>query len=471
MTRTVSISITVEIAGRSKDVIHEEIHPDQIGDNLKKVTDQVFRSAGTGVITYLDEYIRIHEAKGLKVLGTETREFTTIAGKLSYTRRIYRSKEGKRIKPVDELLGLEKYARRDKKLQEMNCALAGRSNYRETAAISTMITQKYISPASISRDVKRVGLRLAESDKNFYTEEKGTVRSNVLYGESDGIFVRLQKDKEGKKAAEIRAAVTYTGKKWLSGNRRKLTDKMILTAMDVSSLQWQEMVRNHMFAKYDLSNVKLMAVGGDGGSWVGSSFNLCGIKHIEHILDPFHIKRAIRTAFSDALELSPVYDSLFHDGFSAIADTLRPLTKKGRPSIRSARLNCLRYLQNHQDEILPLSERNLPFDRLYSLGCMESNIGKAIALRMKTRGCSWSRSGAQAMSAILCHLPDLFDHSFHYCDFKKLNDFSISSRRHRRFPQPQTQIHTASFPIVSSGKASVPYFSLFKGIINGNELP
>ena len=470
MTRTVSISITVEIAGRSKDVIHEEIHPDQIGDNLKKVTDQVFRSAGTGVITYLDEYIRIHEAKGLKVLGTETREFTTIAGKLSYTRRIYRSKEGKRIKPVDELLGLEKYARRDKKLQEMNCALAGRSNYRETAAISTMITQKYISPASISRDVKRVGLRLAESDKNFYTEEKGTVRSNVLYGESDGIFVRLQKDKEGKKAAEIRAAVTYTGKKWLSGNRRKLTDKMILTAMDVSSLQWQEMVRNHMFAKYDLSNVKLMTVGGDGGSWVGSSFNLCGIKHIEHVLDPFHIKRAIRTAFSDALELFPVYDSLFHDGFSAIADTLRPLTKKGKPSIRSARLNCLRYLQNHQDEILPLSERNLPFDCLYSLGCMESNIGKAIALRMKTRGCSWSRSGAQAMSAILCHLPELFDHSFHYSDFKKVNDFTISSRR-RQPRQPQSHIHSASFPVVSSGKASAPFYSLFKGIMNRSELP
>ena len=239
MTKTVSISITVEIAGINKDVIREEIHPDQIGDNLKKVADRVITSAGTGIIAYLDEYTMQHEAKGLKVLGTESREFTTIAGKLRFTRRIFRSKEGKRIKPVDELLGLERYARRDKNLQEMNCALAGRSNYRETAAISTMITQKYISPASISRDVKRVGLRLAESDKNFYTEEKGSVRSNVLYGESDGIFVRLQKDKEGKKSAEIRAAITYTGKKWLSGNRKKLTDKMTLTAMDVSSLQWQ----------------------------------------------------------------------------------------------------------------------------------------------------------------------------------------------------------------------------------------
>ena len=66
MTRTVSISITVEIAGQNKDVIHAEIHPDQIGENLKKVTDQVFRSAGTGVITYLDEDIREHEANGLK---------------------------------------------------------------------------------------------------------------------------------------------------------------------------------------------------------------------------------------------------------------------------------------------------------------------------------------------------------------------------------------------------------------------
>ena len=471
MTRTVSISITVEIAGQSKDVIHEEIHPDQIGESLKKVTDRVFQSAGNGVITYLDEYIRKHEAKGLKVLGTESRDFSTIAGRLHYTRRIYRSKEGKRIKPVDELLGLERYARRDKNLQEMNSALAGRSNYRETAAISTMITQKYISPASISRDVKRVGLRLAESDKNFYTEEKGTIRANILYGESDGIFVRLQKDKEGKKAAEIRAAIAYTGKKWLSGNRKKLTDKMTLTAMDVSSLQWQEMVRNHMFAKYDLSTVRLLAVGGDGGTWVGSTFNLCGVKHIERVLDPFHIKKTIRSAFGNALDLTPVYEALFHHGFSAISDTLTPLAKKGSPSIRSARLNCLRYLENHRNEILPLSERELPFDQLCSLGCMESNVGKAIALRMKTRGCSWSRSGAQAMSAILCHLPDLFNHSFHYCDFKKLNDIIISSHRHHRQPQPQLQIHTASFPILSSGKASAPYFSLFKGIINGSELP
>ena len=199
--------------------------------------------------------------------------------------------------------------------------------------------------------------------------------------------------------------------------------------------------------------------------------SICAVSGIQRVLDPFHIKRAIRSAFGNVLDLTHVYDALFHNGFSAVSDTLAPLVKKGNPSIRSARLNCLRYLKNHQDEILPLSERDLPFDQLCSLGCMESNIGKAIALRMKTRGCRWSRSGAQAMSAILCHLPDLFDHSFHYCDFKKLNDIIISSRRLRRHSQPQPLVHSASFPIVSSGKASAPFYTLFKGIINGSELP
>ena len=104
------------------------------------------------------------------------------------------------------------------------------------------------------------------------------------------------------------------------------------------------------------------------------------------------------------------------------------------------------------------------------MGCMESNIGKTLALRMKTRGCSWSRAGAEAMAAILCHLPELADHSFRYSDFKKLHNIVIASNR-KRNSLPLSQVHQASFPIVSSGKASEPFFSLFKGIINGSELP
>lgn len=34
------------------------------------------------------------------------------------------------------------------------------------------------------------------------------------------------------------------------------------------------MVRNHLYVRYDMGAVKLMTVGGDGGSCVGSLFDL-----------------------------------------------------------------------------------------------------------------------------------------------------------------------------------------------------
>ena len=469
MTTNVPVSITIKIGENKREVISLKLDTSNFGENLRNVQQKIQQQLGAEIIKYLDDEYKVHEGKNYKNLGTESRRVITIAGTLEYRRRIYQLPEGGRYSPIDQMLGFEPYARRDKHLQELNCTLAARSNYRETAQISTLIVQNNVSPSTIGRDVCRIGHQLAEYDKNFYTEKAGTIRSNVLYGESDGIFIRLQKDKEKKKFAEIRACIAYTDKKWLSGNRKHLVNKTTITAMDISSLRWQEMVRNHLYSKYDLYHVKLLAVGGDGGSWVGSTFDLCGVKSMQRVLDPFHIKKAIRSAFSDSVDLPSLYDKLFKEGFESVSDILKPLLDKGKPSVRKIRHSCFSYLENHSDELLPLTQRHLPFDNLQSLGCMESNIGKTIALRMKTRGCSWSRTGAESMAAILCHLPELESHSFSYSAFMKINDINIKSqRKHKSADQPQ--IHQASFPIVSSGKASAPYYQLFRDIINSNEL-
>lgn len=110
-------------------------------------------------------------------------------------------------------------------------------------------------------------------------------RPNLLYGKtgenrSGSVIWRIKrrvhsfaKGHGGEKQAEIWTAIAYTGKVWLSGNRKRLEDKLTLAAIDVSTLEWQEMVRNHLYVRYDMGAVKLMTVGGDGGSWVGSSFD------------------------------------------------------------------------------------------------------------------------------------------------------------------------------------------------------
>ena len=183
-------------------------------------------------------------------------------------------------------------------------------------------------------------------------------------------------------------AIAYTDKVRLSGKRKRLENKLTLTAIDIPTLQRQEMICNHLYAHYDMDAVKLMAVGGDGGAWVGSSFDFCGVKRIERVLDPFHIKKSIRTAFGDSLPLREVFDRLFHEGFEAVCDRLSDLLFTGSTSERRAKRHCYNCLNRRRDEIVPLSERGLPFERLGTMGCIESNIGKTIALCMKTRGCS-----------------------------------------------------------------------------------
>ena len=60
-------------------------------------------------------------------------------------------------------------------------------------------------------------------------------------------------------------ASVYTDKVRLSGNRKRLGNKLTLTAVGIPTLQRQEMICNHLNARYDMNSVKLTAVGGTAG--------------------------------------------------------------------------------------------------------------------------------------------------------------------------------------------------------------
>ena len=170
------------------------------------------------------------------------------------------------------------------------------------------------------------------------------------------------------------------------------------------------------------------------------------------------------------MEKKSTLKNWYQDRFDAVTTKLQRLKDQGAASARKAKNRCFEYLKNHQDEILPLSARGLPYENLASLGCMESNVGKSIALRMKTRGCSWSRSGAEAMVAVLSHITELSDHTFRYQEIrtKDLRKGCISRRKKSKVSEYCMQ--HASFPILNARKASVPYFNLFRNIIH-SELP
>lgn len=220
---------------------------------------------------------------------------------------------------------------------------------------------------------------------------------------------------------------------------------------------WQARIREKFYASYDLEQVKAICIGGDGGPWVGSSFDLLGIQNTTRILDPFHVKRSIRQAFGAVLDTKQLIAKLYAQGFQAVEKTLLDRVLGGTKAQIKSRLDCLQYLRNHADEITPTA---------VSLGAIEANVGKLIGQRMKTRGVSWSIAGAQGMLMLLMHQEELLEHCFQYQALKAKR--KVTPRKASK-TEPGA-VHLASFPVLKKGKISAPYASLFKAIIN-DDLP
>lgn len=464
MTKNVILSITIQAGNGKAELIKICISSDHLEEDLQELMNRIFQISGAITLAEYDRRLRQEEYKEGKVKRTEARTYELQGGSIRYSRRTIQMPDGRICKPLDELLGFGKYSRRSQRAKEQICALAADTTYRNVAVLETHLTGYPISPSTVCRTVKEVGNRINVQDVAYEADEPGTVRSQVLFGESDGVWIPLQGEKEKK--VEIRAAVMYTGKKTINGGRKKLQNKRTFTAIGLTSAEWQKALCEQAYSHYDLNSARLLIVGGDGGSWVQNSFDLLGIKRVEKTLDQYHINKAIKIAFGNVIDIKPILKDLYSNGFESVKEQLTKATMKGTSEGRKQRSRCLAYLSNHAEQIVPLSQRNLPYELpAPSLGTMESNCSKLVAHRMKTRGCSWSIEGATGMLAILRHKEELTEHTFKYDAIRKLAAKKKTLKRVLSQGQTGTISH-GSFPILKSGKMSTPYAKVFKDIID-----
>jgi hypothetical protein len=454
MTITVKLSIHVELENGEGKSVQSQIKADSFEKDLKQLCQQVIEVTGQQVLAGYEAELKAGQCQGGVSIRTEARRYQFQGFSLEYRRRSYRMPDGSVMTPLDELLGFEKYQRRSWKAKEQICALAASISYRKAMQINAYINQNKVSASTICRVVREVGHRIGAQEAQFEAEKAGKVKAPVLCCEADGVWISLQKAE--KRKAEIRVAIAYTGKKYISKDRKKLLNKVWLTGLEVSSQEWQRRIREKLDANFDLQNSQRILIGGDGSEWVGSSFDLVGIKQERRVLDPFHVKRAIRLAFGNVLDTKKVIALLYDQGFDAVEKILLEATVGATKAEVKARLNCLQYLRNHAKEIIPNT----------SLGAIESNVDKLIAQRMKTRGVSWSVAGAKAMLSLLAHQEELYENSFHYQTRQK----QALGYQKKRIKTNEATVHTASFPVLRSGKMSAPYAKLFKTIIN-DDLP
>lgn len=461
-----SIIITVKVADISES--HEtKISFHNIEADLNAAFQEGRRQSTAVLFDLLESNLHafICSYKNWKNVGTDKRSVLMEAGTITYRRHIYLDEQGNRRKPFDELIGLQAYQRNSNKVETMVASLATVSSFRDVAELFSYVTKEYISPSTVYRMTGRVGkkLRAIEQMEDEQNIEPGTIKTNRLMAEADGVIIRLQG--EAQKRAEVKVAVFYTGKTPIALHRNRLLNKFMTCQLGMSNETWQKHLSTFADRTFKLSDVAFAQIGGDGAKWVRNSFEYLGVPML-HLLDRYHVIRSLRSAFAQHLDLKETLAKLFSEGFTAVEADLLEIISNSKGAVREQQIKCFDYLRSNQDAITDLDKRGFGDLGFCSMGAMEGNVGKLIAKRMKGHGRSWSIQGAQNILAVI-----------RYKNLTKTETFAMTAMpvpepksrwRYQRYKAPEWTPNSASIPIFSSTHATEPWVQLFKSKVNGS---
>jgi len=369
------------------------------------------------IVEVADERLWKTVAQDWKNVGREERQLVTSVGWLPFKRRIFIDEVGKRRKPLDEMLALKPKAHYSQSVAQKASYLVSELPFRKTSPVLSWLVGTEISHTTIGRLMLRVGQSVdaeEEEARNRVFEqgkvpEAGKIPTKVLYGESDGVYISLQREKQKK--TEVRVGILYTGKKAVAEGRKRLENKVVVTKIVENSQEWQETMLKTAYENYNLDSTIRMITGGDGGQWVRKSFDLLDLPQ-EFVLDQFHLYRDARRAFGFCAQTDAWIYKIRTEGLESILPEMLTALSKA-PHAKAKRMRrFIQYLVNNRDGLLDPDCRAHLQPGFERLGAIEGNVDKLVVRRLKGRGRSWSKAGAKAMLAICRHQSELREGAF-----------------------------------------------------------
>jgi len=454
--KPVSISITIKVAER-EIFLERQLAISEIEESAQRLVTEIGQQVMKAGIEAVDERVKKQVPAGWRNVGTEARWITSSVGEIQYRRQIYLDENNRRRKPVDEILGIGRYGRISQRVKEMGAQLASVSTYREAADQLSWMLKSGISHSSLQRMVWEVGNRIADGEEAEQRRifecggemEAGKVQAPVLYGESDGVWLHLQREK--RKSVEVRVAILSTGRKPIGKGRYRLENKRCFTAVGLDTNEWQEQIVRTAHSYYDLSQTKLLICGGDGGQWVRHSFDRMGIDQ-EFILDRFHLHRAARRAFQDRTQARKIVKILREQGLEVVRKDLEKRIQEATGKRKELLQEFYRYVDNSREALLDLKQRG--YSEPSCLGAIEGNVDKLVVHRMKGRGCSWRLPGLRAMLALCRPREQLQHHAYHYFPVQT----SVKSRHlHSDVSVKYPEVWQKSMPIFQGPDQAKPW--------------
>lgn len=357
-----------------------------------------------------DESLRASMPRGWSAHCRAKRKLATLVGLIEFERTVFVDEFGRRRALLDELLSIPPRSRLSPGAFLWLVRRAAEESYRKTAAAFLAETGCRVSHVAVMGCVRRA----AELLRHREPPARGRISQETLFLEVDGLWAHLQSHEhrdealprflyeQARKAAsfELKLAALYAGKKEVAPGRFE-RGGLRLTCADLPPQGFWEEAWAMLSAEYDPAGVETLWVGADGGKW-------CGPERISEMvpesclvrgsLDPFHVMQKICRAFPEGPR---------REWASGLARRGRPLQlarmcERVLPKIKDAKrrdkVRDLRgYMLNNADSVVFPKE---------SMGTMEGTNAHVGAARMKGRGMSWSRKGAEAMCLVRCALAE-----------------------------------------------------------------
>ncbi|MEK7996243.1 MAG: ISLre2 family transposase [Planctomycetota bacterium] len=392
------ISLTVSV-GKCKDLGQLE---HEIGEAVMRAGRELMRQA----LEAKDEALSRGRRSGLHQVGKRRRTITTLVGDVTFERRLYRDERNRRgCFLLDEAMSLPYRGSLSQGVVTLALSVAAVLPYRRAARVLKQVLPHGVSASTVQKQVWRLGARVekaeaAEQEAVFgkgEVPEMGKEAVSRLFVEGDGVNVALQREKERR--GEVKVGIGYTGWEQVSRDRYRVTGKVVHTGVEKSGAFWERFWLK-AYERYDLSGLEYVAVNGDGANWIPEG--LMGLPGVVQ-LDRFHLWESLTGAFGFD---DPLAGKIYREATGGTWEGVERLVVKGlsREDISASRREAIAqvydYLAANREGLRDWRDRvaSRPGDR--SMGAMEGNIDKLIAIRAKRRGMSWRIPGIHSMAKL-----------------------------------------------------------------------
>ena len=394
------------------------------GVEFKSIEEKVFRyvcKCGREIIkeileNYDEEVREIRDKKQYRNKGKRRRTIKTVMGEVEFERNVYETitEEGEKeyVYLLDKELGLSRSGFFSKLMAEFIAKRCCESSYRNAAQAVSEQTGQVLSHTAAWNVVQMLGQEIDRQERHNATLAKahkghGTLESEVLFEEQDGIWLKLQgraRKKYGS-SREMKLAIAYDGAKETAKNRYQLHNKVACANFEgvTEFIQRKEGV---IANTYNVDEIERRILNGDGAEWIKKSIT---DENTYFQLDPFHRNKAIYANVKDRRKRAVLFDLLKNgrvdDVFSCIEGSID--SSEDQEEIRGLQ-ELKTYFTANRIGLVAIKDSDLDLPKGRSvkeyrhLGCMESNVFSIIGNRMKGRRACWSIEGGNNLARLLC---------------------------------------------------------------------